>query len=396
MAKAKKKAAKKKVVARVRAEEPQQQDLIEWIDQQTGEIKMLTPEEVAMMPPEAAAPPEEPESAAGGSYFSNPKANIEFISSGSTLLDLALGGGWVEDRIGNVVGDKAVGKTLLMIEAAANFKRKYPRGKVKYRECESAFDEEYAQALGMPVDDVDFGDKPIDTVEDFFEDLEATCDASKGKDPTLYILDSLDALTDRAEAGRTMDEGSYGTGKAKMMSQLFRRLVRKLAAKRVTLLIVSQVRAAIGVTFGRQTTRTGGKALDFYASQILYLAQLEQIPETRFGIKRIVAIRVRGKLDKNKIALPYREAEFNVRFGYGIEDTTACLKWLRDAKALDALGIGLGKTDKEINAYVSSLANSPDDEYWATLDHIHEGTRKRWYEVEHAFLPPRRKYADAA
>src|ERR1019366_3976564 len=90
----------------------------------------------------------------GGNYFSSPKTGIEFISSGCHNLDLALGGGWAEGRVSNIVGDKSTGKSLLAIEACANFAIKYPKGTIRYREAEAAFDRPYAEALGMPVDHV--------------------------------------------------------------------------------------------------------------------------------------------------------------------------------------------------------------------------------------------------
>ena len=106
----------------------------------------------------------------GGLYFASPKTDIQFIHSGSKLLDLALGGGWAENRIANIVGDAASGKTLLAIEACTNFANKYSDGAIRYCETEAAFSEEYAAALGMPIERVDFGE-PIVTVEELFEDI---------------------------------------------------------------------------------------------------------------------------------------------------------------------------------------------------------------------------------
>src|SRR5262245_41010125 len=164
--------------------------------------------------------------ATGGAYFSAPKQR-GFISSGCKLLDMVLGGGWAEGRIANIIGDHSTGKTLLCIEAAANFINKYPKGKVYYREVEAAFDIDYARALGMPVDRVDFSHQRkevIDTVEDVFEDMEQIL-AKHAKQPALYILDSLDALSDREEAKRDIDKGTFGANKAKKLGELFRRLV---------------------------------------------------------------------------------------------------------------------------------------------------------------------------
>jgi recombination protein RecA len=322
----------------------------------------------------------------GGNYFSSPKSNIAFFSSGSKLLDLALGGGWAEQRIANIIGDSSTGKTLLMIEAAANFIKKY-KSEVKYREAESAFDKPYAKALGMPIDYIDFGDAPLETVEDLHEDLTKCC--AKAKHPTLYILDSLDALSDRSEMGRDIDQGTYGAGKAKQMSQLFRRLTGQLAKSKVTLLIVSQIRDKIGVTFGRKFERSGGKALNFYASQIIILAQLGRVSRTRSGVTRPVAIKVKAKVDKNKISLPFREAEFRIDFGYGVNDIESCLEWLKLSKGLNGLGIkATGVKD-----YINDLDKLKDNDYWLHVDKIYDVLEKHWYVVEKEFLPTRKKYA---
>lgn len=326
---------------------------------------------------------------AGGSYFAAPKSALNFIPSGCKVLDLALGGGWVENRIINIVGDKSTGKTLLCIEASANFARKYPKGKIRYFECEAAFDKGYAKALGFPVERVDFGDEkhPLETVEDLFEQLEAI--VSKAKNPELVIVDSLDALSDRGELARDMDKGSYGAEKAKRMSQMFRRLVRRMESKRVTLIIVSQVRDKIGAMFGRKTTRSGGKALDFYASQVLYLAHLGTISKTVSGHKRAIGVTVRGKLDKNKVSLPFREAEFNIKFGYGIDDGQACVDWLMEiGKAKE-----LGYKKEDVKNFTSGvLLKLERSEEQAEMKRIHELVETNWYMIEQKLLPSRTKY----
>lgn len=321
----------------------------------------------------------------GGNYFAQPKKHIEFISSGSTLLDCALGGGWAEGRISNVIGDKAVGKTLLMIEAAANFARKYPKSKIRYKECEAAFDEPYAEALGMPLDQVDFGE-PLETVEDMFEDMTQVIEKAKG--PELYICDSLDALSDRAEMERDMDQGTYGAEKAKKLSQYFRRTVSQASEKKITMLIVSQVRSKIGVTFGKTTTRTGGRALDFYASQIVTLSHIGTSYKTVMGTRRASGIEVKAKVDKNKVGLPYREAQFELVFGFGIDDVAACLEWLKEVKGLDAIDVG----STQIKEFLRELNRMGDKDYWAEVKRVHKAVKTRWYEVEEKFMPTRRKY----
>lgn len=322
-------------------------------------------------------------------YFAHPKTGLNFIPSGCKTLDLALGGGWARGRVANIVGDKSSGKTLLCIEASANFARLEKKGRIRYREAEAAFDDKYAEALGMPVARIDFGqnDRAFETVEDMFEDLQRIVAGAKG--PELVIVDSLDALSDRKEAARDMDEGTYGTGKAKMMSELFRRLVRQMNKTDVTLMIVSQVRDKIDtVSLGRKTTRSGGRALDFYASQVLYLAHILRLTRTVFGQKRTTGVRVQGKVDKNKVALPFREARFDIRFGYGIDDAQACVDWLKDAKSLKIAGL----VEKDVPNYLDYMMTLTPEKEAQELAELRQIVEDRWYAIEGELLTPRSKY----
>lgn len=280
----------------------------------------------------------------------------------------------------------STGKTLLCIEGAANFAAKYKAGKIRYREAEHAWSDDYARALGFPLERVDFGGATLHTVEDFFEDLEKVCARAKRGCPELYILDSLDSLTDRGELGRNIDEGSYGAAKAKIMSQIFRRLMNKIAAANLTLMIVSQIRSRF-VTFGKQTTRSGGRALDFYASQVVTLAQIARITKTISNIKRPIGIEVIANVDKNKVASPYREAHFDILFGYGIDDGKACLDWLSKVGSLDLVGIPA----KKIKDHARDILNTNDKKELARL---RKATEQRWYEIEEMFLQKRKKYAN--
>jgi RecA/RadA recombinase len=241
----------------------------------------------------------------------------------------------------------------------------------------------------MPIDNISFGEDPLETVEDFFEDLEDV--ATKAKGPTLYILDSLDALSDRGELERDMDKGSYGAEKAKKLSQMFRRLVRKLTNKKVTVIIVSQVRDKIGAMFGRKTTRSGGKALDFYASQVVYLAHLGTLHRMIRGQKRVTAVKVKAKLDKNKISLPFREADFTIKFGYGVDDAQACIDWLHQTKRLK--GAGVSPEDKK--AYLEVLLEMTPAAAQRKLESLQTLVKNNWIEIEDEVMPVRRKYEAA-
>jgi recombination protein RecA len=324
-----------------------------------------------------------------GSYFSSPKANQEFINSGCTLLDCVLGGGWPLGRISNVVGAQATGKTLIAIEACRNFAQLYPKGEIHYREAEAAFDHQYAAALGMPMERVNFGTEDFFTVEDLFFDLNETLTLLAKKEiPALYIVDSLDALSDKDELERDIDKGTYGAQKAKKMSEIFRRFVKRVEESNLHLMIISQVRDNMNAgAFAKKTSRSGGRALDFYASQIIELSLMETLTATISGVKRATGINIKAKCTKNKVALPLREAYFDIVFGLGIDRLNACVDWLKDIKRLDVMGTD----EKGLKSYISQIDSMSHDDYWSTVQDIEERVTDLWYQIEESFLPKRKK-----
>ncbi len=320
----------------------------------------------------------------GGAYF-GPQVTAPLFSSGCCLFDCCLGGGWAE-RILNLVGDKSTGKTLLACEAAANYLIQYPDATVWYRDVEAAFDIGYMTRLGIPADRFDYGSDCY-CVEDVFEELTKKI---KDKERGIYIIDSLDALSDRAEMKRDMDEGTYGVNKARQISQLFRRLNQGISESKITVLVISQVRDNIGVTFGEHNTRSGGRALDFYASQVVWLSQMKQLKRTVKGVERPVGIQVRAKVKKNKVGPPFREATFPLLFDYGIEDVIAGAEWLADVKALAEAGLEAADL-KLLTSFKSVGAMDPTD-YAAWRKRLSRGVRKVWKRIEAEFIPVRRKY----
>lgn len=323
-------------------------------------------------------------------YFaSGTDKDLEFISTGCSVLDQVLGGGYVLGRVCNIVGDKSSGKTLLAIEACANFAHQYQDGFIRYAEAEAAFDERYAAALGMPVDRVEFAEG-IFTIEDFFEDLEKVMVQQAGR-PCIYVLDSLDALSSRAELKRSIDDGSYGMEKQKKLGELFRKLVQHLEKSRVFLMIISQIRDKIGVTFGEKHTRSGGKALDFYASQVLWLSEIEKMKRTIDKVDRVTGVRVRARCKKNKIGLPFRECEFPILFGYGVDDLTAAAEWLIDVACEERLGeIGLTKAGYKIR--IGNIRGKGGDDATQLRQQLKDIVVAEWCAIETKFLPASRKY----
>lgn len=321
---------------------------------------------------------------AGGEYF--PPAPEGMLPSGCTVLDLVLGGGYPLGRFTNIVGDKSTGKTLLAIEAVANFHRRYPDAPICYNETEAAFDEDYARSLGIPIDGVDMV-VDCDTVEELFKHIMEFVESVPAEGPGLYIIDSFDALSDSAEMERDFDKGSYGMAKAKAASKMFRQLVRPLAEKRILLIVVSQVRANVGVTFGAQHTRSGGRALDFYASQVLWLAHKKRIEKQVRGVKMAVGVEVVAQAKKNKIGMPFRKCEFPILFGYGIDDAQASVDYLKSVKSLDK---HFDAEERSVIAKMNVVDSPPPNQLRERLsDHV----KREWQSIEESLRPARGKYA---
>lgn len=331
------------------------------------------------------------------SYFASftEKSDLNFVSTGCDVMNAALGGGWVLGRVANIVGDRSSGKTLLAIEASANFHRVYTHGHIRYAESESAFDERYAEALGMPTAAIDFGrDRAMRTVEDWYNDLEAFLDkCEKDKAPGLYILDSLDALSDDAEMDREIDKGSYGGAKAKKSGELFRKLIDRIEKLNVLLIVVSQIRDKLNVTFGETKTRSGGRALDFYASHIVWLAEIGKIDKTINGVKRVTGVNVRVKVKKNKVGLPFRECSYPIIFGYGIDDMTAGVEWLIEVKRDHRLeDLGMSKAGYKVR--INNLRDKGGAEVAEIRDKLRQIIHDEWQAIDVDFLPKASKYGN--
>lgn len=335
---------------------------------------------------------------AASTYFADvsQKEDLDFISSGAATLDCVLSGGYVVDRVVNIVGDRSAGKTLLAMEALANFHIKYPRGKKRYAESEHAYDKGYASALGVPVDAVEFIDhkkQSFRTVEDFHADLKAFCARCKDAGvPGIYVLDSLDALSDEAEMARKDNEATFGANKAKQMSEMFRRIIADIEDAHVLLIVVSQLREAIGVMFGEKYKRSGGKALDFYCTHIIWLAETGKIKQTQSGIERVIGVDVKARAKKNKVGLPFRDCKYPILFGYGVDDLTSCVEWLFEAKRDKILEEEFSMSKSGYKVRIANLRNKGGEAVRDVRARLREVVFREWQAIEQGFLPKARKY----
>ena len=255
------------------------------------------------------------------------KIRVDAIPTGAINLDAAIGvGGIPRGRITEIYGPESSGKTTLSLHVVANAQRQ--GGVAAFIDAEHALDVEYARKLGVDVDSLLISQP--DTGEQGLEICEILVRSGA---VDVVVIDSVAALVPKAEIEGDMGESHMGL-QARLMSQALRKLTGAIARSRTSVVFINQLREKIGVMFGNPETTTGGKALKFYASLRLDIRRIGPVKEK----EEVVGSHVRVKVVKNKVAAPFRQAEFDIMYAEGISHTSLLVDIGAEANIIEKSG----------------------------------------------------------
>ena len=313
-----------------------------------------------------------------------PEMNVEAIPTGSLALDAALGiGGVPKGRIIEIYGPESSGKTTLALHILAETQKQ--GGEVAFVDAEHALDPVYAAALGVDTDNM-LVSQP-DTGE---QALEITDALVRSGAVDAVVVDSVAALTPRAEIEGEMGDTFVGL-QARLMSQALRKLAGTISKTNCVVIFINQLRMKIGVMYGNPETTTGGNALKFYASVRLDVRRVESIKEGG----NVIGNKTRVKVVKNKVAPPFREAQFDIMYGQGIAkwselvDLAVQLDIVQKSGSWFSMGderIGQGK--ESVKAYLQS---NPE-----IADRVEQEVRDNMYKLMGGAARPQAKPAEKA
>ena len=269
---------------------------------------------------------------------STPTDIKEFISTGSSILDLAISnrpnGGIAVGRITEINGLESSGKSLIGTHILAETQKK--GGLAVYIDTETSVSREWLETIGIDVQNLLY--LHVETVEDIFECIEniVTKIRESDRDRLVTILvDSLAAASTKVEMEADFDKDGWATAKAIVISKAMRKITQMIGRERVALVFTNQLRQKLGVMFGDPWTTSGGKALPFHSSTRIRLKNMGQIKDTK---KNTLGMKARAQIIKNRLGPPLRHADFNLYFDSGIDDKGSWLQVLKDHKLLTVAG----------------------------------------------------------